>query len=126
MSMTIDVLASTAGHIVELIGVLILLASALVAIVACLVRLRRSATLQDEHAAAEQGEADCLWLPGLPLPRQLQGLHDLRGCHPGGDALAVEVSFRVAPVARDRLENDGFSVPASRAPGRERRTICGT
>lgn len=49
MSLTIDVLASTAGHIVELIGVLILLAGAFIAIVACLVRLRRGATLEDAY-----------------------------------------------------------------------------
>ena len=55
MSMTIDVLASTAGHIVELIGVLILLASALVAIVACLVRLRRNSIRRDRHAAGHAG-----------------------------------------------------------------------
>ncbi len=49
MPMAIDVLASTAGHIVELIGVLILLAGALIAIIACLVRLRRGATLHDAY-----------------------------------------------------------------------------
>lgn len=49
MSLTIDVLAATAGHIVELIGVLILLAGAFIAIVACLVRLRRGATLEDAY-----------------------------------------------------------------------------
>jgi uncharacterized membrane protein len=49
MAMTIDALASTAGHIVELIGVLILLAGAFIAIVACLVRLRRGATLEDAY-----------------------------------------------------------------------------
>jgi uncharacterized membrane protein len=49
MSMTIDVLASTAGHIVELIGVFILLAGAFIAIVAGLVRLRRGASLPDAY-----------------------------------------------------------------------------
>ncbi len=49
MSMTIDVLASTAGHIVELIGVFILLAGAFIAIVAGLVRLRRGASLHDAY-----------------------------------------------------------------------------
>lgn len=49
MSMTIDLLASTAGHIVELIGVLILLTGAFIAIVASLVRLRRGATLEDAY-----------------------------------------------------------------------------
>lgn len=49
MSMTIDLLASTAGHIVELIGVLILLAGAFIAIIACLVRLRRGASLHDVY-----------------------------------------------------------------------------
>ncbi len=49
MQMAIDMLASTAGHIVELIGVLILLAGAFIAIVACLVRLRRGATLHDAY-----------------------------------------------------------------------------
>ena len=49
MSMTIDVLASTAGHIVELIGVLVLLAGAFIAIIACLVRLRRGASLHDAY-----------------------------------------------------------------------------
>lgn len=49
MAMTIDALASTAGHIVELIGVLILLAGAFIAIIACLVRLRRGATLEDAY-----------------------------------------------------------------------------
>lgn len=49
MSLTIDALASTAGHIVELIGVVILLAGAFIAIVACLVRLRRGATLEDAY-----------------------------------------------------------------------------
>lgn len=49
MSLTIDALASTAGRIVELVGVLILLAGASIAIVACLVRLRRGAALQDAY-----------------------------------------------------------------------------
>lgn len=49
MQMAIDMLASTAGHIVELIGVLILLAGAFIAIVACLVRLRRGAPLHDAY-----------------------------------------------------------------------------
>ncbi len=49
MQMAIDMLASTAGHIVELIGVLILLAGAFIAIVAGLVRLRRGASLHDAY-----------------------------------------------------------------------------
>jgi uncharacterized membrane protein len=49
MSTTVDVLASTAGHIVELIGVLILLAGAFIAIVASLIRLRRGATLEEAY-----------------------------------------------------------------------------
>ena len=49
MSVAIDELASTAGHIVELIGVLILLAGAFIAIVAGLVRLRRGASLHDAY-----------------------------------------------------------------------------
>ena len=49
MSVAIDELASTAGHIVELIGVFILLAGAFIAIVAGLVRLRRGASLHDAY-----------------------------------------------------------------------------
>lgn len=47
--MTIDALASAAGHIVELIGVLILLAGAFLSIGVCLVRIRRGTTLHDAY-----------------------------------------------------------------------------
>ncbi|TAJ96197.1 MAG: DUF1622 domain-containing protein [Reyranella sp.] len=47
--MTIDVLASTAGHIVESIGVLILLAGAFLSIGVCLVRIGRGATPHDAY-----------------------------------------------------------------------------
>ena len=47
--MTIDLLASTAGHIVELIGVLVLLVGAFLAIGACLIRIRRGASPEDAY-----------------------------------------------------------------------------
>lgn len=69
MSLTIDALASTAGRIVELVGVLILLAGASIAIVACLVRLRRGAALQDAYHAlrADLGRSMLLGLEFLVI-----------------------------------------------------------
>ncbi len=69
MSITIDLLATTAGRIVELVGVLILLAGAFIAIIACLVRLRRGATLQDAYRGlrADLGRSMLLGLEFLVI-----------------------------------------------------------
>jgi uncharacterized membrane protein len=69
MSMMIDVLATTAGHIVELIGVLILLAGAFTAMIACLVRLRRGASLHDAYRGlrADLGRSMLLGLEFLVI-----------------------------------------------------------
>ncbi len=67
--MTIDLLASTAGHIVELIGVLVLLAGAFLAIGACLIRIRRGASPEDAYHGlrADLGRAILLGLEFLVI-----------------------------------------------------------
>lgn len=67
--MTIDLLASIAGHIVELIGVLVLLAGALLATGACLIRIRRGTSVQDAYRGlrADLGRAILLGLEFLVI-----------------------------------------------------------
>lgn len=67
--MTIDLLASTAGHIVELIGVLVLLAGAFFASGACLVRIGRGASVHDAYHGlrADLGRAILLGLEFLVI-----------------------------------------------------------
>ena len=67
--MAIDVLASTAGHAVELVGVLVLLLGALLAGGACIVRLLRGLPLVDAYHGlrADLGRAILLGLEFLVI-----------------------------------------------------------
>lgn len=69
MVTAISEFASTAGHVVELIGVVVLILGAVLACAACLVRLRRGATLQDAYHGlrADLGRAILLGLEFLVI-----------------------------------------------------------
>jgi uncharacterized membrane protein len=67
--MSIDAIASTAGHVVELIGVLVLILGALMAGGACVVRLLRGAVFRDAYHGlrADLGRAILLGLEFLVI-----------------------------------------------------------
>lgn len=67
--MAIDAIASTAGHVVELVGVLVLLLGALVASVACIIRLARGVAVHDAYHGlrADLGRAILLGLEFLVI-----------------------------------------------------------
>lgn len=67
--MTIDAFAATAGHMVELVGVLVLILGALLASAAFLVRLHRRSSLNDAYHAlrADLGRAILLGLEFLVI-----------------------------------------------------------
>jgi uncharacterized membrane protein len=67
--MAVDAIASAAGHVVELVGVLVLLLGALAATGACVVRLVRGMAFRDAYRAlrADLGRAILLGLEFLVI-----------------------------------------------------------